>query len=230
MPERAIRFGVADSSKRRAASWKCFASVGTGKKDVYVACRGVAGAFKLSLHESGLWHVAFDSRTFPAMFDPTLAPADRFSGTWDRPAPIVEGLTLACRIHTPWYATTIQEQALDPKVIWLGPAPSGQSVEVVVFLSELSIDPNSWPGRQSMQTKPVGSFELEGGGCVSLVHHCCPSIEQRFPPASAPRYFRGKGEENLLAPGARAVMWGAHTDGSIVFQEGPVVVTKNERR
>jgi len=227
MPERAVRFGVADSEKRRAASWKCLTYFGSSKKDVYVACRALAGAIKLSLHETGRWHVAFDYAKFPTLFNPGSEPPTRFSGVWERPAPIVEGLTLACRIHTPWYAATIQEQALDPEITWIDPASAGQSVEVAVFLSKQLIDPNAWPGRRSMQTKLVGWFELDGGGSAWVVHRCCPAIEQKLPPVSVPRYFRGKAESDFLAPGVRAIAWGVHDDGSIVFQEGPVVVTKN---
>jgi hypothetical protein len=229
MPERAVRFGIADSSNRRAASWKCLTYSGTGKKDVYVACRALAGAIKLSLHETGRWHVAFDYAKFPTLFEPSSAPPTRFSGVWERAVPIIEGLTLACRIHTPWYAATIQEQSLEPQVTWIAPAPTDQSVEVAVFLCDQLIDPNAWPGRRSMQTQPVGWFELDGGGCVWVVHRCVPAIEQKLPPVSAPRYFRGQGESDLLEPGARAIAWGAHTDGSIVIQEGPVLVSKNER-
>lgn len=228
MPERAVRFGIADSVKRRAASWKCLTYVGSGKKDVYVACRSLAGAIKLSLHETGRWHVAFDYAKFSTLFESGSEPPTRFSGVWERPTPIVEGLTLACRIHTPWYAATIQEIALDPEVTWIDPAPTGQSVEVAVFLSDQNIDPNAWPGCRSMQTKLVGSFELDRGGSVWVVHRCCSAIEQRLPPMSAPRYFRGKAEGDFLAFGVRAIAWGAHEDGSIVFQEGPVIVTKTE--
>jgi len=80
-----------------------------------------------------------------------------------------------------------------------------------------------------MQTQPVGWFELDGGGCVWVVHRCVLAIEQKLPPVSPPKYFHGKTETDLLAPGARALAWGTHTDGSIVFQESPVVVSKNER-
>lgn len=225
MPERSIRFGVTNHVGRRAEIWKCWTRVGTGKKDVYVACRALKGGLKLSLHDSGRWHVAFDSTQFPSMFEEESSPATRFMSKWNKPAPIIQGLSLACRIHTPWHAVTIPDASLDANVTWIPMAPEGQSVEVVVFLSEGEMVVNDWPGRLSMKTNPVGSFELDGGGCVWVVHRTCPSIAPNLPPISAPQYFRGAGEEDLLKAGTRA--WGAHEDGSVVFQESPVSVTKN---
>jgi hypothetical protein len=53
-------------------------------------------------------------------------------------------------------------------------------------------------------------------------------MEQAFPSKSVPCYFKGKGEEQLLAHANRAVGWGPMPDGSIIFQEAPVIITKDE--
>jgi len=229
MPEHSLRFGVVGQPGYRAETWKCLTYHGAGKQRcVYVACRRLGNALKLSLHESGRWHVAFDSQEFSQMFEGANAPSDRFAGKWEKPAPLIADLTLACRIHIPWDAATIPDPSLDSKVHWIACAPLGQSVEVAVFLSERPLDNSAWPGRDLMQTKPVGQFPIEGGGCVFIVQHTCPTIEQAFPPMSAPVYFKGKGEEQLLANANRAIRWGAMGDGSIIFQERPVVITKNK--
>jgi hypothetical protein len=228
MPEHSLRFGVVGQPGYRAETWKCWTNQGAGKRDVYVACRALGNALKLSLHESGRWQIAFDSQQFSQMFDGANAPPDRFMGKWEKPAPLASDLTLACRIHIPWHATTIPDPSPDSKVHWIECAPRGQSVEVAVFLLERPPDKSDWPGRDSMQTKLVGQLPLDGGGSVCIVYHTCPAIEQALPPISAPRYFKGKGEEHLLAEANRALMWGASNDGSIIFQEGPVVITKNE--
>lgn len=226
MPNHSLRFGVVGQPGYRAETWKCL-TTGMGR-EVYVACRELGNALKLSLHESGHWHVAFDSQKFSQMFEGPNAPPYRFMGKWEKPAPLIAGLTLACRIHIPWDAANIPDPSLDTKVHWIACAPPGQSVEVAVFLSERSLDDSAWPGRDLMQTKPVGQFPLEGGGCVCIVHQTCPTIEQAFPPMSAPGYFSGKGEEQLLANTNRALRWGAMDDGSIIFQERAVAVAKLE--
>ena len=224
MPVRSIRFGVTDHTGQ-SSTWKYWTQVGSRKKDVYVACRALKGKLKLSLHESGRWHVAFDSNQFPSMFKDS-PPDTRFVGKWDKPAPIIQGLTLACRIHFPWHVATIPN-ALDANVFWIPVAPQGQSVEVAVFLSEGKMVVTDWPARLSMNTLPVGSFELDGGGCVWVVYRICISIAQKLPPVSAPRYFSDAVEADLFMEGTRAVMWGANEDGSVIFQESPVTVTKN---
>ena len=82
--------------------------------------------------------------------------------------------------------------------------------------------------RLHAQTKPVGQFLLDGGGSVSIVHRTCQAIEPALPPISGPRYFKGVSEADLLARANRALMWGPMPDGSIIFQEGPVVIAKQE--
>src|SRR5262245_45167113 len=100
MPEQAIRFGVFDGSGLRAATWKCWSNA--GKEDIYVSCRELQGALKASLHESGGWHFAYDSK----FFDESIRPEDksekgRFIDKWRAPPPIAPGIILALRIVTP---------------------------------------------------------------------------------------------------------------------------------
>jgi hypothetical protein len=227
MPERSIRFGVTDHAGRRAATWKCWTQVGRGKADVYLACRALQGNVKLSLHESGRWHVGFDASRFASMFEKNSEPPTRFAGRWDKPAPLIEGLTLACRVHTPWYAATIPVSSLDGKVTWIQAAPQDQSIEVAIFLSEAGTLVSDWPGRRSMNTNLVGSIEIEGGGHVWAVYHTIPLVEPKLPPTPSPRYFKGAGEQNLFEEGTRAVVWGDCEDGSVAFFEAPVSITKN---
>lgn len=227
MPERSIRFGVTDHAGRCAATWKCWTQVGGGKTDVYLACRALQSNVKLSLHETGRWHVGFDATRFTSMFEKNSEPPTRFAGRWDKPAPLIEGLTLACRVHTPWYAVTIPVSSLDGKVTWIRAAPQGQSIEVAVFISEAGALVTDWPGRRSMNTNLVGSIALDGGGHVWAVYHSIPLVEPKLPPAPTPRYFKGAGEHNLFEEGTRAVVWGRCEDGSVAFFETPVSVTKS---
>jgi hypothetical protein len=135
MPKQTVRFGVSGYPGYRAETWKCWTSPGAGKRqDVYVTCRKLDN-LKLSLHESGHWHVAFDKKQFPRMFDEANAPPNRFLGRWAA-APAIGDLTLACRIHVPWYAATIQDSSRNKNIHWIDGAPPPKSIEVLVFLSE----------------------------------------------------------------------------------------------
>jgi hypothetical protein len=201
--------------------------VGSGNRDVYLACRELRGQVKLSLHGSGRWHVGFDAPRFPSMFEKGFEPETRFAGRWERPAPIISGLTLACRVHTPWYAVTIPVESLDQKVSWIQAAPQGKSIEVVVFLSDRKVNISGWPGRRSMKTNLVGSIELDGGGCVWVVYHEIQVAEPKLPTSVSPKYFRDASERHLFEKGTRALIWGDFADGSVAFFEGPVRVSKN---
>jgi hypothetical protein len=119
----AVRFGVIDDKGRRAASWKCWAEIGRGKNDVYLACRALGGVIKASFHESGNWLVDYDGRKFPEMFDDANKPPTRFPMQWIRPSEVFPGVTLACRVVVPWHSPNIFLTAIDPKVSWIQTAP-----------------------------------------------------------------------------------------------------------
>ena len=124
-------------------------------------------------------------------------------------------------------AANIAEAALEPKVCWIDCAPVGQSVEIVVFISPRPQTGNDWPGRNAMQTQLVGWLPLDGGGSVCVVHRLCEQIENELPQIPEFKYFTGKTEDDLLSSN-RALMWGKSNDGSVIFQESPIVVTKNQ--
>ena len=227
MPEYALRFGIEKDQEFRAATWKCWTIRGTQKSDVYLTCRPV-GDIKLSLHDSGRWHVSFAASRMRELFEPEYAPSSRFSGVWERPAPIADGLTLACRIHTPSFAVNIPVHTLEPSITWVPAAPMGKIVEVAVFLCDQPHMPSGWPGRYSMNTNLVGTLQLENGGCASIVWSHCDELPLEFPPEVVPRFARGKSSEDALLPGTRALAWGEYPDGSIVFTEGPVRVQRKQ--
>ena len=73
-----LRFAVRAVSGHRAATWKVW-TLGGEKNDVYVACRGLGGQLKASLHQSGQWHVSFTKQFFEAQFiDLAVDPKKRF--------------------------------------------------------------------------------------------------------------------------------------------------------
>jgi hypothetical protein len=224
MPERALRFGVAGPIGFRAETWKCWTVHGKGKRDVYLACRALSGQLKLSLHQSGKWHVAFDSQRFDQLFEEGAAPPDRFLGKWEQPEGN-DGLTLACRIYVPSHAANIPDEKLDENVQWIAHAPPGQSVEIVIFLwNHAALAVEDWPGKSVMKTALLGTVPLDGGGSVIVVHRTCESLPQ--PPVTrAPRYFRGMTESDMLGAN-RAVVWGDCDDGSVVFQEFSVTISR----
>jgi hypothetical protein len=125
-----LRFSVQNPAGQRAATWKCSAPNTTD--DVYLACREVDGTFKVSLHQSGEWNIAFT----PSFYDRAVRDEDttargRFLDQWTRPAPIAPGVTLALRIVTPW-SSVITPITPARRLVTI-PAPTeGHAVETII--------------------------------------------------------------------------------------------------
>lgn len=223
MAEESIRFGVKDPLRaRRTATWKIWAAKNTN--DVYLVCRPVGRAIKLSLHQSGQWHFAFANID---LFDVDSIPETRFLNIYQKARPLIPGVTLACRVHLPWFSATIPLDAeTERDTLWIAPAPEGHSIEVAIFLySGTSPPPGDWPGRDSPKTEFVGQIELAGGGWLVVVQRAVPFVNllPRQQPSQS-RFFRGCSAADLSGPGLRAVGWAQNADGSIVVMEGPVLV------
>ncbi|WP_146139357.1 hypothetical protein [Simplicispira suum] len=224
MPERFIRFGVTNHAGARSSTWKCWSQVGSGKTDVYVTCRALGGVLKLSMHESGRWHIAFDSSQFPGLFNDHMRPENRFVTRMNRPLPLVQGVTLACRVEIPSYGVSIPAPKLEKSVVWVSAPEPGESIEFAVMFTEPSVHVTDWPTKRSMGTDLAGTFKLDNGSRVWAVHRRIATAEPRLPSSPTPRYFKGIGKENLQTDGLRAVTWFTAPDDSVCFFEGPVLI------
>jgi hypothetical protein len=219
MAESAIRFTVRNQAGQRAASWKCWSP--SGKEDVYVICRDINGALKTSLHQSGRWQVAY----FEGFFEESVLEEQhgtgpgRFIDTWDRPAPIAPGVTLALRIVTPWSATTIDDQSPPAQMAVVQAPPEGKAIEFVVFLRDRTIPPGDWPGRNSMGTTLVGAYTLPSGNTVQVVwwEIAMPDLG---PLRGAPLFYHGRSMDDLRnSTGVGILLFADEPDGSKVIYD-----------
>lgn len=173
MPNRAIRFGVTNGPYR-SSTWKCWSRTGTGKHDVYLTCRALRGALKLSLHQSGNWHLGFD-RNFLEKEAPDSSSLyeDRFVQKWRKPDNIAPGIHLPFRIIIPNSAVTIPYKRKDLKksLHLISTAEDKAAIEVLLFITEKDVKTSNWPGKNSMSTKLIDSFEIENESTVWFVYH-----------------------------------------------------------
>ena len=224
MPEHSLRFAVRDDQNRTTDTWKCWTTTGTGKRDVYLTSRPLGNALKLSLHEDGQWHIAFDSNRKDLLFSPEQVPASRFLGKWQRPEAGTSPIVLAARVHFPSNSPSETVHTAAADTIWLPSAPEGQTTEVCIFLINITTELADWPGK-TLGTRLVGRLQLEGGGQVCLVHRFS-STSPKLPDAPvSPKYFRRKCDSDLEEAN-RAVAWGQEADGSISFIELPITVQR----
>ena len=158
MSEKSIRFTVTDGTVCRAATWICWTPIGKRKSDVYLACRELGYAWHASLHQSGDWRIAYTPEffkenlgTFPDKCD------NRVIMQWPRPPQIVEGVTLAFRIITPYPAVSIPlDTPLSKSIIRIPVPPDNRAVEIAVIITSPRVPVSQWPGRNSMYTQLVG--------------------------------------------------------------------------
>ena len=201
-----IRFGISDG-ELRAATWKLWTP--PNKLDVYLACRELRGTLKASLHASGKWHVAYSPTFFEEnVSDNQSARKSRFVQQWSRPAPIIEGVTLAYRIVTPHASVRSSIARPSEKIKWIPNCPTGQGTEVDIFV--MSNSPGiSWPGKNSMQTQFLGSYKLPNGHSVCAVHRVTPlpDLSRALPPGPW-KFFKGKTRDDLHG-NLRAIAFGS---------------------
>jgi hypothetical protein len=234
MPERSVRFGVADLPRKvRAATWTCWTPSG-GKSDVYLSCRELGGALKVSLHESGAWHVAFDSAQFDRLFTDESRPQSRFLGEYPRPSEAGPRVVLAVRIFTPWGGVTVPMSGVtvpmpgvDASIQWLPKPPDGHATEVGIFVGQPGHVCPSWPGAAQGATL-VGQFGLDDGGHAWVVSRQAPFNLNAPPMHGSPRYFAGQGREALKGEGLRMIAWGKAEDGSIQVIEARVLLQSGD--
>lgn len=183
MPETAIRFGLKNNENKRSSIWKCWTNSGKGKNDVYVTNRAVGKAMKVSLHESGSWHIAFDSHFLNREIEgESRLRSNRFVDKWQRPHEISKGCRLALRIVISEDVVTTPITDRDPlSTSWISSPPPGKAIEIVLLFTTPCADVSNWPGRDSMKTQLLGTFQIESGYRAWLVYYMVdkPTMDQR---------------------------------------------------
>ncbi len=223
--EQNIRFCIANiGTEKRAASWKIWSP--PKKDDIYLAGRELKGAVKISLHETGTWHLAYDAEFYDQKV-PDNANTDkgRFIHTWHPPVDVEAGTLLALRIVTPWTAVGSEFQ-FSPKLCYIDPPCKDEAIEIGVFITNQDITDSAWPGRDSLKSKMISSYILPSGSTVFAAYWAieCPDFSHM---PTEFRYFEGVDKSNLPDT-IRALAFGDHTDGSKVLYDLLGKVSKND--
>ncbi len=231
MGKQRLRFGIHDGAGSRAATWNLWTSTGTGKSDVYLACREMYGSLKVSLHESGQWQIAYSQLFFDENVKGVIPKfEDRYLEKWLRPSDFAPGHTLALRIVTPRSAVrTPANECRFKGVAWLPNAPENNATEIDILITKPRTQVNGWPGKQPMGTSFIGSLPLDNGETVWAVYWF-----HVFDISSLPKgtgwFFKGKSEKDLKdlkEENLSLLAFGTEPDGSRVLYDCAVQILDN---
>lgn len=216
MQEREIRFSIAnDEEKIRAATWVVCSN--KNSSDVYIACRELKSAIKVSLHESNEWRLAYDYQFYTKkVAEDVPRNKDRIIHKWKKADPLVQGITLALRIVTPHTAVCTGYDELNG-IELIEPTPNCDATEIGVFISEVDTLESDWPAKNSLNSKLIGKYQLPNESIVWLVSWGCglpdfSSLPKKF------NYFKGVSKSDV-GESLRAMVFGDHPDGSKVLYD-----------
>jgi hypothetical protein len=189
-PRTEIRFGVRSADGRfRSGTFRLWTNTNPDKDDVYIVSREVGRDVKVSLHETGQWHLKIE---------PTGGNVGRIphvTERWSRPAPFSGGITKAFGIVVPTAAvrTPISNSAA---VSWVTAPPV--ATQFTVLLTAHGMRVSSWPGARGMGTALVGKIPLRRSGeMVWVVSHALDEVP-------IPKEFRDGQARTFPLPNAEA--------------------------
>lgn len=212
MREKFIRFGITDNNGHRAATWKIWTS--NSKSDIYLACRELGGALKASFHQSGTWHFGFIDSLDKYFNTEEAINKGRHIKIWARPKPIADGVTLAFRIVTPFASvkTPIDPDLKDIK--WVSNCSSSLATEIDIIITSKELAQDSWPGKNNMSTKLIGSFKLNNGETVWVVSWEVPVPNLSSLNGLNVQFFKGQNKSDLKSASLKAIIFADEADGS----------------
>lgn len=126
-----LRFAVGSLKFPRSSVWNLWVN----RSDAYLTARSMAGTMKLSLHESGVWPVAWTAES--GIVSPQTG--HRRELTWRRPRPLANGWTEAPAVVIPHTGTTeplpLSHEELTKPVVWVPGSRPGSAIRFGLVFS-----------------------------------------------------------------------------------------------
>ena len=172
----ALRFAVGNPNEYRSSIWRLWVEA----NDVYLASRFAARLLKFSLHQSGIWRLAWTSESGVKAKDSN----DRVEKRWQRPAEFYPGWVQGPSVIVPY--TNIEksfEHNKKPylnKVIWVLPPTPGNKHHLTILFVDSSATQESWKRALRHNDLVLGSLGLRNGNKVVLSQREVPMVEKEY--------------------------------------------------
>ena len=162
-PGGAVRFGVGEPTGPRSGTFRLWAP--NNKGDVYIASRPLAGAQKVSLHESGDWRFQY---TRPEVAERWAPGQGRMLDQWRRPPETIDGWTRSFMVWIPESEVTPVPARPDEKkeIVWI---PKPEPGEVVAFQVVIARPSPQIRFVKLENTLPLHAFMLSNGEVCMLL-------------------------------------------------------------
>jgi hypothetical protein len=163
-----LRFQVSAADGRCSDVWR----VWNIKNDVYLAPRSKGGEFKISLHQSGVWRLAFTGEYTNLMRKLGTWTSDRKVESLNRPPEHAKGFTRAIRLYFPDSELRVPPQQPSGPVARIpGPSKDGVRIADFVLTSPKSRFTQSDPPLSgSLGAKPLARWMLPNDETLWVVH------------------------------------------------------------
>ncbi len=216
MPQRALRFFVQDSFGKHAATWKLWINKGQNKNDIYLACRSLGGVLKVSMHETGSWHLGFIKKFVESNFKKDHPKhTNPYIDRWLRPNEINKGVTLAYRIVVPTSSVTIPKNGkISESIIRIPAAPKGKAIEIGIILTDASVQVSGWPGRRAMKNGLAGKIVLDNYETVWVVYRSIDMPVIDIPKKGVATAFQAAENVGQIEGQLRGIIFGTDENGS----------------
>jgi hypothetical protein len=204
-----LRFAVGRPDGPQSSVWSVFARA--GKSDVYVANRQIASILKFSLHESGIWRLAFTEQYASDRVASGEEIGDRVQHRWLRPPETQPGWTHAMSIVIPVSDLRDYGKRIDygREISWRSaPGPGTQSVFGIFFVRSGSPRP-----ALQLRWEPLSAFDLPNGDKLQVIVG-----DTAVTPRQVAEYDQWRAQVRLEnGPGYRTMLVGGTLQGSPVL-------------
>lgn len=169
------RFGIGSLNGVHSSVWRVWS--GRNHPDVYLAPRGTAGKFKVSLHGTKARHYGLTAQWATESKRRGYHDLEsRHLEQWHGGALLNPNLSLEYRLFFP--TTDLRHFDMSDSetrnAAWLPQAIDGWAVEVGLLIGSIKRSESWWPGRQSMGTLLLSEGRLSDGRWVWLVQRNVP--------------------------------------------------------